>query len=247
MSEIDYNLIERFFERELTAEELSQFNQRLEKDTSFESQVTKYEFALQTSTDIYMPEAKIQKQQLRKRWKQQQEKLKSNTKQHLGKRLLAIAASILMLIAASWYFFSTPSQSIGTSILLARQTQVMENFDIAERGNAQSLEVLQAYENGHYDKVISMTTQIGSFNVDEQLLRGRAFIKLGNFKKGILSFEKVISQQHIKQDEALWNLALIYFQLGKFEKSKSYLQQIITDNFKTKEKAKVILEQMDKD
>ncbi|MFK8103157.1 MAG: tetratricopeptide repeat protein [Saprospiraceae bacterium] len=247
MSEKDIDLIERFFESVLDEAELAQFSTRLETDPHFEKQVAKYEFALQTATAIYEPEAAANNVQLRQHWKTQLiEKTNLPVKRFPIKQLLAIAASLLFVLALGWWSQQASTQSLNLSAALDRQTLKMENFDIAERGDIRSLKALQAYGDQDYQTVLSLTTQINSQEIEKQLLRGRAFIQLSEFEKAIPHFETVIKLNHIKKDEAIWNLALIHFNLGNTEKCKSYLSQIVKDDFGTKEEAEILLRQMEK-
>ena len=244
MLEKDIDLIDRFFERDLNEEELALFSTRLEKDPSFETQLAKYEFALQTASSIYSPEKEANQQQLREQWTAQKNKISTaKISRFSRKKFLSIAASLLFILATSWWFYQSnfPKNS-DVLTALAVQTQKMENFDIAERGNPNAIETLLAYENGAYDKVLVLTKAIELNDMEGQLLRGRALVNLKRFEEGIPHFEKVLQQQYIKQDEALWNLALVYYKLGNIEQSKFYLQQIINDNFGTKQNAKKILE-----
>lgn len=236
ITDSDYHLIERFFERELTETELTTFEQRLATDTRFEQQVAQYEFALRTVTDIYLPEQGAVKKALSHHWKKPSAKTrKLLPKMTFWKRIASVAASILMFLGVGWWWQQAMEEPQNLAILFAQKTDNLESFDHDNRGQSNIPEILSFYRDENYQAVISMTNQTDNLVFDEKLLRARAFIKMKQYKEAIPILENLYTQKEAKQDEIIWNLAFAHFANGEKKDALQYLNQIAEGHFGEKD------------
>lgn len=217
-------LLDKYFENNLTDSERKAFDALLSTDADFRED---FEFQKQLKHTIAVSERQKLKQQLR-------EIDFSERTTHKRKQYLAIAAILVVSLAVSVFFLADQKseQQLYASFFQAYPNVIEVNTRTAKVSRATSV-AFQAYENENYDKALEAFSHL---NQSDQAL-------YGNFYRGVcyLALKKTdpaIRLLNIAQSSkntqiakaAVWYQALAYLQDNNAQSARVLLLQIAADN-----------------
>ncbi|APQ19309.1 hypothetical protein A9200_01395 [Maribacter hydrothermalis] len=221
-------LVLKYFDGSLTEEEKVVFDQLVESDAEFKSQV---EFEKDVKSVIRNKENDSHKKKLQ--GFESELSGGSTQKNRTFWKPLSIAASIALLIGVSWFVFNSDVFN-GTAELYASNYEKYPNtvYTIT-RGDAtdESLERLafEAYETNDYDAAITYLTELKEKTrldyVDFYL--GQAYLAKGANLKAINKFQEIISINSEFKDEAYWYAALSHLKLDQKKEAEILLMELV--------------------
>lgn len=152
---------------------------------------------------------------------------------HSGKRIryvLAIAASLLLLVGAYWsytYFTLTPDKVFSSAYQPYELTTTRD-------GNLSETEIEKAYREKNYTEVIRLHDNDTASSAKTEFLSGLASLALGDDTKAITCLNAVleknsISGKSIFNDEAEYYLALSYIKNKDYATALVLLKKIKND------------------
>jgi len=240
----NYDLIIRFFEFDLNEEELAAFDKRLENDEAFFEEVSQVEKSQKMVTAMFDKDIADEKNRLRK---EILENIRSsgqttpvvqmpNTR---WKYLLAVAATVAMLVAA-FLFWPTPppdheaiasrfyqeTNHIKHTGLLSTETPGNDEAKALERAFAQLQE--KAYPNAL--ATLEAIPKSSPKYKDALILEGRCYFEMNRVD---LAIEKFGAASQLPPPEGLtnWYLALAALKAGQLDVVQQKLDAIIGGDF----------------
>lgn len=258
----DMELIERFLEDQLTEDEKRAFEARKQNDKDFKTLVSDMDLLLE---GIKQSARKTSKQEKLERLKffsevVDMETEEENSEGEKGKvvplyrkrSILAIAASIALLISLSAYFtrdqvplneriyaaYFEPFDSPGTGL-----TRSSSN---TTEGLSLKAQAYLAYDNANYTEAVSLFNKILSEKDDPiiHLCLGNAQLKLGEYDEAEATFNQMLNEHTDLVTQTRWYLALTYLRENKMERAKSILWEV-SEGSTYGEKARKILKDLD--
>lgn len=252
----DYELIQRFFEWELSDEERQAFEQRMESDTTFLQRIESYQAVDEQIELQFNQHENAKKQQLKRDWKNTKHeptKVRPLAPRKRWLRMTGIAASLLLLIALTWWLL--PSTKHNSPQILAQTYyqktghQGVSTFRSSAEQNPtdKTLEKAStAFQAKQYGQALDMLKAIPSiYPLYHQvlLLRGQCYFGLGNWAEAIQQFQAVIdAPEGGRKDLALWYQALTYLQQEEVERAKQNLENIVAERYPIAKEAEQLLE-----
>jgi hypothetical protein len=247
MNDQDLQLIEAYLDGSLQGADRKQFEQRLQQEEALAGQL-----ALHREVDLRL-EA-MQKEQLTSDWKAHLEEHKTSGSggktARLPYRSLAIAATVLVLIAAAWWVFRPVSAAVMADNYWDQSAQfVYTDIDRSTDPNAPDegmvRQAYQQFQAGDFALTLQ-TIQTFPQTTDELLLlQGAAHFKLKNYPSAQTSFQSVLDQpQSLVKDEARWYLALVLLKNNNTTNAIALLQEIVARQSWNAEKAADLLEKL---
>ena len=164
---------------------------------------------------------------------------------------LAIAASVLILVVASFFFFS---QNGSPEKLAIQYFEPFPNaLSIQTRGTAEEAEntlatALQLYQQGAYDAAIPYFEKYGEEQPEDiapQLYHGLSMMGLGQYEPSIPYFNAVKAAEKLKpefRNAAQWYKALAYLGLAQVSDAKLILEDLASRENYFQKKSKNLLE-----
>ncbi|WP_339840616.1 hypothetical protein [uncultured Maribacter sp.] len=238
-------LVLKYFDGTLTKDEQIVFNQFLESDANFKAQ-----FELEKDVQAVIREN--ERVELKRKLQGFESEL--GTKVTLAKRTFwkpfQIAASIILLLGASWFVFNSDIFN-GPEELYATSYEKYPNtvYTITRGDTADtSLERLafEAYETNDYEAAIKYLKELkdktGLDYVDFYL--GQSYLGNGETLKAINEFEKTISINGEYKQEAFWYAALAHLKLDHKNKAKDLLIELIENETYKLDEATELLEKL---
>lgn len=244
-TENDINLVERYFDAELSAEELSHFNSRVEKDEAFKALFHREKIII----------GAIRNQGLLDNLqylKSIEEKIQGNQSHPSGfgaKKnwyYYAAAAVVAMLIAIT---FLLPGQQSTDELFASYFTPYPNVFEPTVRGNDVATvrtQAFQAYERKDYQTAVLGFEALLSVKEDPGilLLLGNSNLMLGNAKEAQENFVTLINKYDDLDLQAKWFLSLSYLKSGDKENARKILEELGETEISYASKAKELLEKV---
>lgn len=246
----DIELIERYFDFDLTESELADFDQRLNNKKGFRQKIEQYEYAHKVVENLYDAGSSNRSKQIFLSDTKTKEKSKI-VRLNYRKYLIGIAASIALLIAA-FMLFKQPSESpqqlaqqywqetkTSTIITLKGQSDQEKFLAVLKKGDAE-------FMSGNYvESLLTLSTiqeTYPNYNT-VRLLQGQNYFELKDFDKAIKKFQEVIDNKG-DDEKAKWYQALAFIQEGNIAAAKRNLEHIIKEAYPQEQRAKKILDAM---
>ncbi len=231
-------LLYRYFSKGLTEAEEQQFYDLIKTDSEFEAQ---FEF----EKNIKRATKEKRTQDLRTKLNAFEEEYQRSKKRILFKSpFWKIAASIALLIAASWFgyqsFFGIDYEKLYNANFEIYPITVYD-IDRSVTENSLEREAFVAYGKENYDTAISKFKATDSKDYFPFYI-AQSYMALQKFGEAKHLFEKIIQDDQKFVAEAHWFIALIYLQEKKDVQAKMYLEKLINNYDYKKEKAKVLYE-----
>ncbi len=212
--EEDIELIEKYFNKTLSSQEVEQFDIRFKADAAFAAMVDDYKDIIQgvrlaaqedfqRDVTTWETELKNQEQTIRPLW---------------WNPYLSIAAGLLILFVAGLYFFY-PKDNNNTDQLFTAYFTPYEDV-VSVRGDNQQItlsEALVFYNNGEYNKAADLFESYlkeQPNNASALLYKGISELTMNDADKAIRTFKKVTTLESIFKEQAEWYLTLSYLKAG---------------------------------
>lgn len=242
-TEDDINLVERYFDAELSAEELSHFNSRVEHDEAFKALFQREKIIIGAIRN----QGLIDNLQY---LKSVEEKIQGNQSHPagLGRNwyYYAAAAVVALLIALTYLL---PGQQSSEELFASYFAPYPNVFEPTVRGNeltTDRTQAFQAYERKDYQTAVSGFKAL--LNVEEEpgilLLLGNSNLMLGNTKEAQENFVTLINKYDDLDLQAKWFLSLSYLRSGDKDSARKILEELGETDISYASKAKELLEKV---
>lgn len=215
-------LIEKYFENNLTKKEEASFKKLLVEDAEFKSE---FEFQTELQNAIKVSERQNIKKQI-----QQFDNLENKPIFHL-RSFLKYAAILLILISAGIYFFTNQNSS---EQLYASYYEAYPNTEISvtrSDTNAQSAfeDAFVAYDLNDFNKANQLFDKVLHTKDADYIKFYKAIclMELNQHKEAINWFESISSTSNY-QDKAMWFKSLCLLKLSNPTGAKEVLEQLVT-------------------
>ena len=227
------NFIERYFNDDLSKEELEFFNEQLIKDTDFAKEVRQFDV-------IFKVLNKARSEKLRSQFLsyETQYNSKNNTSQLIQfKRKVATFAALSFVLLAAAYFCFFSNTPNNHQLLYAQYFEVYPNViaPVTRSTNQNLDEVYQAmsqYDSMHYKEAINAFNgilQYSELQNDLLFYKGLALMSNDDFVSAKVQFELMNSESGSFINQRKWYLALVFLQLDEFKQTERLLKEIIRD------------------
>lgn len=236
-----FEILERYILNELSPEERTEIEERLESDPDFQAQ---YE---QMKDLIIAIESHSLRESLKDRMIQPNsgEQVKNtpiNTQRSKIYWILAAAASILIIVYCGWWIYNSQSPSFKEIMADAFYVDPGLPTKMSATDLYQFYDAMLDYKTGDYslalDKWSSINTGIGADTLN--YYRAMAYLNMEKFHEAEDLLNK-ISQDSPLFQKAEWRKLEIYIRTQKYEKALAYLKQLPTDIHPSYKKVKAFL------
>ena len=233
-------LLENYFSRKLTAEELKDFNNLIENDAEFRED---YDFQLNLKKAIKNKERSKLKQKL------EGYEISINKKENKGSfnwSQLSIAASIVLIIGIGWIGLKS-SFGVNYDDYYNQYPNTVVNITRGDSSQTLERKAFVAYESGDLVSAIKYFNELKS-NEDFDYLNfylAQSYLKQNNLNEAEKYFKQNIAEGKIFIDESHWYLALTYLKNKDKINAKKHLEKLIADSDYMNSEAKTILDDID--
>lgn len=256
-----YEKIEDFVEGRLIPEELERFKAEMAKDAVLAEEVNIYknlpkifeeeeyqeevQNLLETLNKIKMP-VYDNVVQMRPNKKNEGVEKKTNTaNQRRMLYVLAVAATVILLIFVAQPFFF-PNASTAPEKIYAQYAQHNTLDLISKSGTTNELTVNleKAFNEQDYQKALTLSQtylQSNSTAYDVLLAKAIAELELGNYEAALSTLTQ-LRQSDVRINQADWYTALTYLKMQDTAAAQKVLNQIVADKSFNYQKAQKILE-----
>ncbi len=233
MSGIDKDImyIERFFNLELSDDELVEFEAKLENESEFAQKFDNYKLSMDLVGKEYTPnseKARIEK------WRATiNEEKSTKVITPRWKWIATIAASFLLLFFGWQYSKNVQHQDLASIIQDSWDKKIGLDYRMMRTVDRDSLQqvvlsAFDAYEGEEYGKAISILepfTPKTLYYEDALLIKGLSLYRAGRVQDGLKTLE-ILSKfpSRKKAKVALWYQGLIYLDLDDKEAAKKFLK-----------------------
>jgi len=248
----DLQLIERFFERELTEQELADFEVRLKADDDFAERVERFSYAHRQVEQIYYPN---EREAFKKKWEDilntDENTLPKNIKS-LRYYLIRVAAAILLILGLALIINEFGSSNDNLQQIALRNWEPPEpnmGGKVVTRNKTINSTVIwnnveKAYKEGRFVEALGLLN-IFEDDPDALFWKGNCHFELRQMPQAISDFEAVIQHQEgSKKDLARWYQALAYIYENNTDAARKKLNIIIENNYPKADDATQLLEQL---
>lgn len=156
-------------------------------------------------------------------------------------RWVAIAASVLLLVAVGWWVFRSPEPQVLYTAYYEPFPNLIAPIDKSETAESLPAKALQAYERKNYQEAVqhfealqqaanrSVTDSL-VFSADEQLYYGLSLLENRQERAAIAMLNTIADDPNARyQQAAQWYLALAWLKVGDLDKSKVVLDLILDE------------------
>ena len=224
-------LLIRFLDGELTANEKADVERRLEKDLLLQEELENLRLA-RKAVKFYGLNQKVAgiHRQMMKEIKPVVPVKQINSTRRIIRYSIAITASLLIIflgIEAYNFFTLSPDK------VFAANYQSYELRAFRNNGTEPSA-IENAYREKKYKKVIALQEQYNSIPIRETFLAAMSNVELGDNDMAIVLFRKVIAEMsntttNLLKDDAEYYLALTYLRNKEYNSSLELFQKINAD------------------
>jgi tetratricopeptide (TPR) repeat protein len=244
-TENDITLVEKYFDSELSAEELSYFNARVEHDENFKALFQREKVIIGAIRNQGLIDNLLYLKNI-------EEKIQGNQSHPIadgikGWYYYAAAAVVALLVAVT---FLLPGQESNDELFTAYFTPYPNVVEPTLRGNdltTDRTEVFQAYENKDYQNAAAGFQAM--MNVKEEpgilLLLGNSNLMLGKSEEAQENFITLIRNYDDFDLQAKWFLSLSYLKSGDTENARKILEELGETEVSYASRAKELLEKVD--
>jgi hypothetical protein len=240
---LDYEIIEKYLNKELSSTELDEFNKKLNTDDNFKQEVALYKEVNLSLKNKYKNLQKEEDLKVslkgigNKHFQKEEKSTKSIPLKSYFLRISSIAAILIIS-----FFLLKPQTS------LYDQFAEHSNLEIQVKGdNDESLlNAAELYNTKSYTEVIPVFKEYLKSNPTDyeiQMSLGIALLETDKSKEAFLIFEIIYKQDNVFKNKATWYLALVNVKTDRKEIAKVYLESIPKDSFYAK-KAKKLLNKL---
>lgn len=225
----NFHLIEKYFQGELSQEELQLFNQKLQEDSSFEQEFRDMKLIRDAVKETSRIRALDILQQAEANLTNQ-ETTKINVSM---KRLVSIAASLLIVATVSYFAFSGGTGALTGEEIVATYYEAYPNLGGPVRGENIEIVTLAARAYNAYD-IEDYSTSADLFAellTKERTVENYFYSGIANFEAGNLEMAKnqlntVLNNFSEFNENAQWFLAMTLFKDGMNQQAISNIAEI---------------------
>jgi len=228
MEDVRYITFEKYLNKELTSEEMADFEKQLIANTDFKQEFEIYK-ALETSLNSTFEneeketELKATLTNLGKKYIKE-ETVKKETKviSLFNYKKLLVAASIAVLIGLFVFNNGDPAYSDFANHTNLEFTVRGENDEMRSKAE-------EAFNTKNYTEALKLITKIGNQDLKDteiQLYRGICYLELNSYDAAEGLFNKISNGDSAFKYKATWYKALTYLKQEQFEKCKNTLKTI---------------------
>jgi len=222
----DFEAIEKYVLKQLSPEELVEFERRIETNPEFSHQVKEVEILIKASQeaglrsrmDAFHEDLTAEKTKI--------PTLKSSP--FISKRYLLAAAVALLFVSGIWFLLRNPQETPETFA----QFYQLDPGLITRMSIGESYEFNRAmvdYKSGKYDAAIQIWGELHQMNPENDSLSyflGSAHLAKLEPKQAIPYFQIILPQQESAfYEDCLWYLSLAYLLDGDREQALEYLDK----------------------
>lgn len=236
-------LINGYFEGSLTQNTLKEVNRLLDTDTEFKND-------LEFQKELKIALKKDERQSIKALFSGLSETQSKKETKVIKMRFWSAAASMLLLLGLSAYFFLFNSAPINTADLYASNFVPYHNvIQPIERSNQLEdikTKAFSAYENKEYAVALQLFEELNVKQNDSYIDFYKAMIlmQLNKQEEAIPLLKNYISKEGELVDRAIWYLALAYLKIDEIEHSKAQLQALKNKNGFKHKATENLLEQL---
>jgi len=221
----NFHLIEKYFQGKLSQDELQLFNEKLQKDSTFEQEFRDMKLIRDAVKETSRTRA-LDILQNAEANLTNQETTKINVSM---KRLVSIAASLLIVATVSYFAFSGGTGALTGEEIVANYYKSYPNIvETRERGGSIELTTLRARAYNAYD-IKDYSTSADLFKdllasekiAENYLYSGIANFEAGNFDVAKNNLNTVLNNFSSFKEQAQWYLAMTLFKEGAKEEAIS--------------------------
>lgn len=236
-------LLENHFLGKLNTEEQKYFDSLIENDVEFKKE---YDFHLNLKKAIQNSERSVLKGKL----KSYEEGMRKKGNKTSLRTLLAIAASVILLISVGWFGYENMFGLNYSDLYADNYSQYPNTVVNITRGDG-GTETLErkafiAYESGDLDAAINYFNQLQEVKGLDYLnfYLGQAYLKQGKSEEALIYFKKSITEEQNFKAESHWYIALAYLKKKDETQAKSYLEKLVDEYEYMNNEAKALLEEL---
>ena len=250
-TEEKYDLIEKYLEQRMSAEERQKFEQAMIDNPAIKEEIELHRQVTATLKGEKVHELRSVLKAVDKNWGAEKKEQKGVARTINFRRVIAIAATVLLMVM-SYQFFFTSGGPVSNEQLFADNFQPYQML-LSQRGLSEGeknivLEnAISAYSKGNYQSAASFFQQLSQndpTDISYQFYLAVAQLGAKENDTSINLFQNIISTEgHPFKEQSQWYLALAYLQNGDNENARKTLSEIESGQFKNAE-ARQILEQL---
>ncbi|MEM9820529.1 MAG: hypothetical protein AAF985_05635 [Bacteroidota bacterium] len=244
MNTFNYEQIDQYLMGQLQGESLRLFEQQLEGDPDLANEVKERRKSLDVLEDIGDLQLKERIQNIHNRVLDQQP-ASTSTEKSIGRirplyTWLALAASVLLLLAAGMWWSTTPTPDAQQLFAQHYEAYPISFTSRAGENDTKLADASRYYREGAFEKVIGPLESVlaDSINTKAKLALGIAELELNHFAKAIQHFDDLINAKDpLYEEQALWFKALTYLKQNDLDNCAQQLKQLDQDRFSFKRQA----------
>ncbi len=244
-NENDIALVERYFDLELSDQEMTHFNHRLESDSNFKALFDREKTLIQSIRYEGLRNDLGVLKEIEKRASQPRTLSKTL---RLDAWYFKVAAAIIIVVVAGRLLLPTHEDS--EELFQAYFKPYPNTFEPTMRGAdevTQRSEIFLAYDQHNYQKALEGFNEILSKGNDPAvlLLAGNANLALGNVDEAKNNFRILIKNFDELDTQAKWFLSLCYLKEGDIDQARMMLEELGGTEIFYANKAKELLKKVD--
>jgi tetratricopeptide (TPR) repeat protein len=224
-----FDLIQTYIDGEMSPAEAAKFEQDLHEKIDLKKE---YDLYLALQEGIKRQNIEVLKEQFKKIDQQLDAKASNSVSRTINFRLISIAASVVLIIALSFYF-TAGNNEVSIAKTFWEEDRGLKNLMGTSLNNNEKMEkAMNFYKLGEYDKATSIfeTMKYETKNDTVSYYSAILNFKKDKFEEAILGFKSVVSKKEsIFIEKAEYRLALSYLAAHHKEEAKEVISKIISD------------------
>ena len=247
-TEEQYDLIERYLDKQMTEEETIAFEQLLEKDADLKEQLELHQQMAATLKGEKIHQLRAVLAETDRNWQSGDKSEEVKIRPINFRRIIAIAATVLILVLAYQFIFSgggsVPSEQLFADHFQPYQMLLSQRDITEDEKNVLLEKAISAYAKQDFQNASDAFEQLSQSEPENSsYLFYQAIAQLGAQKnvEAIARFEIIMANEnHPFKEQARWYMALAYLKKGNADKTKDLLTTIQLGQFKYKEAQEVL-------
>jgi len=247
-NDYDINLVEKYFEQELTETETMEFNIRMETDHAFKALVDQEKVIIKGIHLDGLHRDLLYLQSLEKTLKQ-----KPPGEDRYSKKIGYYAAAAVVTILSVIGIWTYTSSNSSEELFLTYYDKPYPNiFETTTRGSApvpSSLrtDAFKAYDRKDFNEAARLFTELQKTEKDPGMLMllGNSNLMIGQIEEAKLNFTTLLNDFDDLDLPAKWYLSLCYLKSGDVENARKMLKELGETEVSYATKAKELLKEVD--
>ncbi len=249
-TEEKYESIERYLDKKMTEEERNEFEQQLENDAVLKEELELHQQMTETLKGEKVHQLRAILKKTDSNWESNEAAPKGKIQPFNFRRVIAIAATVLLVVFAYQFFFSG-DETISNEQLFADNFQpyqmLLNQRDIStEEKNVLLENAISAYTKGDFQTASTAFRQLAQndpANISYEFYHAVAELGAENSDSAIGLFRKLLIAGlriiHL-WNKVRWYLALAYLQKGDKKNAVNLLKEIQSGQFKHAEAQQIL-------